>query len=69
MSFAQRDAMRRNAALTAMNISVYHTLLLLEGYNTLSGHEGDKQHVKTFLNAEQVMRGACQCRGLREVRV
>ena len=57
LSFAQRDAMKRNAALAAMNISVYHTTLLLEGYNTLSGYQGDTQHVKQFLNAEQVSCG------------
>ncbi len=51
LSFVQRDAMKRNMALAALNASVGHARLLLEGVVAAAG---PGVTVKTLLAADQV---------------
>jgi hypothetical protein len=55
LSFAQRDAMVRNIALTALNASVSHVAALVDGFVKIGGHD---VMIRSFLPHEQVRRGA-----------
>lgn len=66
LTFVQKDAMVRNAALASLNTTVNYTLALMEGYNTLSEGAGESLHVKSFLPPDQVRAAdgaGCVCLG------
>lgn len=54
LSFAQRDAAVRNLAVSYLNSSISHAALLIRGFEWLSPHDAGTQHVKAFLQPEQV---------------